>query len=113
MARLTADENFPFPVTEALRNRGHDVVTVQELGLAHRGTPDSVVLAHATADGRSVVTFDRRDYRRLHQQNPTHAGIIVPKDDSDVEALADRIHAAITALPDLTGRFVRVTRSTP
>ena len=113
MASLLADENFPLPVTEALRTRGNDVVTVQEVGLAHVGTPDPVVLAHAMADGRAVVTFDRRDYRRLHHQNPTHAGIIAPTDDPDVEALADRIHAAITALQDLIGRFVRVVRPNP
>jgi hypothetical protein len=34
VARLLADENFPFPVTQELRRLGHDVVTVtlEELG---------------------------------------------------------------------------------
>ena len=28
MARLYADENFPFPAVEALRRLGHDVLTM-------------------------------------------------------------------------------------
>ena len=32
MARLYADENFPLPVVEELRQLGHDVLTIQESG---------------------------------------------------------------------------------
>ena len=34
MARLYANENFPFPVVEELRKLGHDVLTIQETGKA-------------------------------------------------------------------------------
>lgn len=34
MAKLLADENFPFPVTQELRLLGHDVLTLEELGQA-------------------------------------------------------------------------------
>jgi hypothetical protein len=34
MVRFYADEQFPFPVVEHLRNFGHDVLTVQEAGKA-------------------------------------------------------------------------------
>ena len=34
MAKLYANENFPFPVVEELRKLGHDVLTVQESGKA-------------------------------------------------------------------------------
>ncbi len=33
MARLYADEQYPFPVIEFLRAFGHDVLTVQEAGM--------------------------------------------------------------------------------
>ncbi len=35
MARLYADEQFPYEVVEHLRDLGHDVVTVQEAGKAN------------------------------------------------------------------------------
>lgn len=36
MGRFLADENFPFPVIEALRRRGQDVVSLNDLGKAGR-----------------------------------------------------------------------------
>jgi len=64
MALLYADENFDYPVVERLRQLGHDVITVQEVGRA--GGNDSQVLADATAAGRAVLTYNRRHFERLH-----------------------------------------------
>ena len=50
MARLYSNENFPLPVVEALRRRGHDVLTTLEAGQANRGIPDDEVLRFATAE---------------------------------------------------------------
>ena len=36
MARLYANENFPVPVVELLREAGHDVITVAETGKAEQ-----------------------------------------------------------------------------
>ncbi|HIK45507.1 MAG TPA: DUF5615 family PIN-like protein [Leptolyngbyaceae cyanobacterium M65_K2018_010] len=47
MARLYADEHFPYPVVEFLRQLGHDVLTVQEAGQAGLKVPDDQVLAFA------------------------------------------------------------------
>jgi hypothetical protein len=41
MAKLYANENFPFPVVVALRPLGHDVVTIQDRGRANKSTLDS------------------------------------------------------------------------
>ncbi len=60
MARLFADENFPIPTVEALRRLGHDVTTVAEVDLAGLGIPDADVLAFAHADGRAVLTHNRK-----------------------------------------------------
>ena len=43
MAKLYADEHFPFPVVELLRQKGHDVLTVQEAGKAGLKIPDDVL----------------------------------------------------------------------
>ncbi|WP_445304973.1 MULTISPECIES: DUF5615 family PIN-like protein [unclassified Microcoleus] len=48
MARLYADEQFPFPVGALLRNFGHDALTIQEAGNA--GDDDPEVLAFAICD---------------------------------------------------------------
>ena len=48
MARMYADEDFPGPVVQMLRDLGHDVLTVQESG--RRGSSDDQVLADGTAD---------------------------------------------------------------
>jgi predicted nuclease of predicted toxin-antitoxin system len=110
MARLYADENFPQPAVERLRELGHDVQTVQEAGKALQKLPDEAVLADACADGRAVVTHNRKDFRYLHAANSNHEGIIVCSEDLDFIGLADRIHEAIAALPELSRQFIRIVR---
>jgi Domain of unknown function (DUF5615) len=44
VARLYADENFPQPAVERLRELGHDVLTVQDVGKAQQKFPDEAVL---------------------------------------------------------------------
>ena len=64
MARFVADENFPFPVTEALRHLGHDVVTLHDLGRAGQALADRAVLELASADTharRGMLDGDRAD----------------------------------------------------
>lgn len=110
MARFSADENFPYPVVLELRRLGHDVMTVQEAGKAGQKTKDAVILAQAGADGRTVVTHDRKDFVRLHAHEPGHGGIVVCTVDPDFAGLAARIDKAITGESKLAGRLIRVTR---
>jgi len=76
VARLYADENFPLPVVQELRRLGHDVLTVHEAGKAGQSESDEVVLRFASADGRAVLTLNRKDFIRLHTRHANHAGII-------------------------------------
>jgi hypothetical protein len=108
MALLYADENFDYPIVEELRRLGHDVVTVQEAGQQRKD--DAAVLAFATAAGRAVLTFNRRDFFRLHRLSPAHAGIVACTKDTNYVALAGRIAAAIARAGVLTGKVVRVNR---
>jgi hypothetical protein len=112
MALLYADEDFDYTVVERLRGMGHDVLTVQEAG--RRGGGDGQVLADATTDHRSVLTFNRWDFERLHRQNSAHAGIISCTRDDEADALAARINSSILAAGILAGQHIRVNRpSTP
>ena len=108
--RLYANENFPRQVVEALRARGHDVLTSAEAGKAGRAVPDDEVLRYAIAEDRAVVTFNRRHFVRLHADAPQHCGIIVCTYDPDFAALAARIDAALTGQADLDRQLVRVNR---
>lgn len=110
MARLYANENFPREVVEALRALGHDVLTVLEAGNAGQGVSDEEVLGFAAAQGRTVITLNRRDFIRLHLRQPEHAGIIVCSQDADTRGQAERIHKAITSIESLSNELLRVNR---
>jgi hypothetical protein len=107
MASLYADENFRYSVVEQLRSLGHDVLTVREAG--QQGRDDAHVLAFATRAGRAVLTFNRRDFVRLHAQTAAHGGILVCTDD-DATALTNRIHLAIVNSQPLANQLLRINR---
>ena len=110
MARLYADEQFPFEVVENLICLGHDVLTVQAAGNANLRIPDDRVLDFATTNDRVILTLNRKDFKRLHRYQPNHAGIIICTDDANRSALAERINAAILAELVLSGKLVSVVR---
>ncbi len=70
--RFHFDEHVPFLIAQALRRRGIDVTTTQELGL--RGVDDHAQLSHAASGKRVMVTADA-DYLRLHASGVAHYGI--------------------------------------
>ena len=109
MAAWYADENVSRELVNALRARGHDVLTAREDGRADQQIPDPDVLARAAELGRAVLSANRWDFRKLHNANPNHAGIVLYTDDRhDRVALAARIDAAVALLPSLAGQLVRV-----
>jgi hypothetical protein len=110
VARLFADENFPFPVVEALRRIGHDVVTVVDVGRAGQGLTDKAILELAAADQRAVITLNRRHFVRLHAAEPDHPAIIVCSLDLDFDGQAARIDSAIRTQASLAGYLGRVNR---
>jgi hypothetical protein len=110
MARLYANENFPLPTVEELRRLGHDVLTSYESGQVGQALPDEDVLAFAVAETRILITLNRKHFVRLHQARGEHAGIIVCTFDPDFGALAQRVHAALVAQPQMAGRLVRINR---
>ena len=111
MARFYSDENFPYAAVEALRKSGHDVLTTLEAGQSNQRIPDHEVLQYATREGRIVLTFNRKDFIRLHEIDSSHTGIVVCKVDVDFEALADRIDKAVKEQGTIQQQLVRVTRA--
>lgn len=110
MLQLYADEQFPLPVVQRLRALGYDILTAQEAGQANQRIPDDQVLALATHENRAVISQNRRDFVRLHQENPSHSGIIVCSKNLDWDDFAAIIHQVLGNYEDLTSQLVRVTR---
>ena len=106
MALFYADEDFDFAVVVELRRLGHDVICVHEVG--RKGNPDSDVPSFATSLGRVVLTFNHKDFRRLHLADPAHTGIVSCSRDADFAALARRIDGAVATISNVAGRFVRI-----
>ena len=75
-------------------------------------TPDDIVLKMALADGRAILTLNRKHFVQLHAKQPAHAGIVVCTFDPDFEGQAQRIHDALKSPPQLTGQLIRVNRPT-
>jgi hypothetical protein len=110
MARLYADEDFPSPVVERLRQLGHDVLTTLEAGKANQQIEDTAQLAFATSVGRAILTRNRRHFVRLHRSSAQHSGIISVTDDPDLDGQAKRIDVALAGHATLAGQHVRVNR---
>lgn len=110
MAKFYSDENFPYATVEVLRKLGHDVLTAFEAGQAERRIPDDQVLSYAIREERIVLTFNRKDFIKLHEKSSQHAGIVVCKVDIDFVGLAERIDKAIKDNAVMQGQLVRVTR---
>lgn len=111
MARLYANENFPQPVVEALRVLGHDVLTSLAAGNANQGIEDVEVVRYASAQGRAVLTQNRRHFHLEHKKSSAHAGIITCTVDADYAALAARIHARLLATASLSAQLIKVTKA--
>ena len=91
MAKLLANENVGADVVTGLRDDGHDVTCIAEVG---PGSTDEVVLALALAESRVLLTFDK-DFGELafrHGQAAT-PGVIL---------LRPRLRS-----PDYLARFAR------
>ncbi len=110
MANIYANENFPLPVIEELRQLGHDVLTSYEAGNAGQAIPDDKVLAYAIEHERILLTLNRKHFIRLHNENSVHKGIIVCTVDSDFAAQAQRVHAVLENNPQMDGQLIRVNR---
>lgn len=71
--RLLLDEMISATVASQLRDRGHDVVAVQDPDRGHlRGVADCELLDHAAQDHRAVVTDNVPDFVRCHQRRLDH-----------------------------------------
>jgi len=108
--KIYADENVPFRTVIELRRLGHNVLTALGDDRANQAISDNDVLARATELERAVLTLNRKDFKRLNEQNPNHAGIIICTEDADRIGQAQRISERISKFKNLNGQLIRVYR---
>ncbi len=111
MARSYANENFPLPTVELLSGLGHDVLTTQNAGKSGAAIPDDEVLHDAHFQNWVLLTFNRKDFIRLHLSGQAHSGILACRFDPDFLALAQRIHGCLQESDNLPGRLLKVNRN--
>ncbi len=74
------DEMFSDDIAQQLRAKGYDVISVLA-DPALVGLPDDQVLAHATTQGRALVTANIKDFApldgRYRAAGQSHAGLIL------------------------------------
>lgn len=102
MAKILADEHFPVRIQDRLRRLGHDVTTVRQYdeNKSGDGKSDEEVLRIATAEGRAVLTMNKKDFKALHEARVigAHKGIIAcDESEASPTVQAKRIHDAINA----------------
>ena len=77
--RLYLDEDVQLLLAKVLRERAYDAVSAHECG--NRGKPDVEQFAFAIQQGRSVITFNARDFVPIAADamaaNQTFPGLIV------------------------------------
>lgn len=73
--KFLADENFPRAAVLLLRQTGFDIAAIAE---THSGIPDNEVLALASVERRTLLTFDK-DFGELAFRRgvPAASGIIL------------------------------------
>ena len=97
--KVYLDENLSPRIAEILRAAGVDAVSAHEAG--RTGIDDRSQLAHATQEGRAMVTCDVSDFIVLAAEaiaaNAEHAGIILVPPRLPARALSE-IAAALQAI---------------
>ena len=107
---LLTDENISQLVVNHLRELGYDVRTVAELGKAGQSYPDDHVLQDAAAEQRVLVTHDRKDFRRLHNNGADHTGMVLCTQDTNARRLAERIDVELSKRATIGCDVINVQR---
>jgi hypothetical protein len=83
---------------------------VQDAGNANQGIPDEDVLAFATSQNRAVITQNRKDFIRLHNQGLNQLGIVSCSKNLDWDSFSTEIARVLSIRDSIAGEVVRVTR---
>jgi len=103
-----ANENIARSIIRALRERGHDVLSVKE---SMRGAGDKEIMDHARAESRLILTYDK-DFGELafRQGLSAQCGVILLRvSGAGPEITNKRVLEAIDSRSDWPGHFAVIT----
>lgn len=108
--KFYSNENFPQPMVRKLREKGYDILTSLEAGQANQGIPDESVLQFAIESNLIIITLNRDDFIKLHQQNNQHNGIVICKADRDYEGQIEALYEYLQTQTTLKNRLIRIKK---
>jgi predicted nuclease of predicted toxin-antitoxin system len=100
MWKFLIDEDMPRSTTAALREAGHSVEDVRDVGL--RGRSDQEVFQYAQSQGAALLTADKGFCSIVRFPLGTHAGILVVRVPDELPTQTIN-HEVLRALKDLEG----------
>ena len=107
MSKFYADENIRIQMVQEMRAKGLDVQTSPEAN--NDGITDPEQLDYATSQNRIILTDNRRDFIKLHNEGKEHAGIFSYKPQSlSIEQATARTHYVSEQVPDMHNAHVRI-----
>jgi predicted nuclease of predicted toxin-antitoxin system len=105
--RLLIDEDSQAKrLVKLLRSANHDVLTAAEAGL--NGQPDNVVLDYAIHKNRTLLTFNCRDFQKLHSINSNHSGILAVYRDAQFSKNMD-FQTIVKAIANIEASGISLT----
>lgn len=114
MALLYADEDLSREFVDMLDGRGHDVIYAVDTGATAR--TDAWHLQQAAIQGRTLITFNERDFRYLHRlwtslrifevMARKHAGILTATAQLEPSAWLPTLEELLITESDLSGRML-------
>jgi predicted nuclease of predicted toxin-antitoxin system len=100
MWKFLIDEDIPRSTTAVLREAGHSVEDVRDVGL--RGRSDQEVFQYAQSQGAALLTADKGFSSIVRFPLGTHAGILVVRVPDELPTQTIN-HEVLRALKDLEG----------
>ena len=110
-AKLYTNENFRQPLVRELRELGYDVLTSREANQDNQGITDSEVLRFAISQNRALITYNRKDFLKLHKETKKHRGIILCKEDRNDAEYARIIHEQLLKFESLNNQLILIKKS--
>lgn len=107
--KFLADENVPKTTIQALRESGHDVLSVWEI---KPGLSNDLVVQLSVREQRIIITFDK-DFGRYALTNPDIPGVLLLRiPPRNPTYITNRILSALAATSNPYGKLIIVRRRT-
>lgn len=104
--KFLANENIPWDVVKELRNKGYEIMRVDEV---QKGMNDAEVLKLSFEQDRILITFDKDFGEKVFRSKASTKGIILLRfSPESIAFIIKRITCLLENFPDLKNKFIVV-----